>query len=557
MKHDSITIIAMVADINIPILVLKQLLDSIPTNNRKLAYGMLSLAHFDITCGNQICLVQYSFLEEYIENRNFAIDWSIRLFTASEHEERLKRAERRVYGVCKGFLELREPPARTTYPNMLGGVVRLIHRSIAEFLESQHFKAKMEYVLKAFDPVDAFCQTYLGQLKRIRLPMSYFSPKASSRDSPDSWGYNIEDNRNNLFLYPPHPTFRQDILWIVRRQDNCGRHWDRSCFRQFIDDTYRTVASLGTRLCVLRVPYDGRVIKYLPENVIIIICILIGAYESLPLGEDANSELVDLCTSLCLYGIGRSELKNWDQTFDAIRALQTLFDRGASPDSKLGRGIAPEFHRLLATWCSGYYPAFAAVTPSLAVVALMLYHGVNPRFAIVINRNGYKSNTEIAPIDYYLKVQFKSECPSIHSGNKVEKMRPRRAYNPLLGASPQTLRIIGNHGYVIDLRALVSIWFPDQSHILQHVIDYILELGVLTNEHHRLELQTRLGPLLRPLFDQDHPDFVGEVPPQAEWPQTSITWVRRKLEYFHRISRIEEAEWRKLLEVEGKTVTII
>lgn len=467
----------MVADINTPILVLKQLLDSIPTHNRKLAYSMLSLAHFVITYDNQLCLMQYSFLEEYIENRNFAIDWSIRLFTASEHEERLKRAERRVYGICKGFLELREPYAVTTYPNMLGGVVRLIHRSIAEFLESQHFKAKMESVLRGFDPFDAICQTYLGQLKRIRLPMSYFSPMLASLDSRYRWGCNIDDNISNiltsLFRYPLHPTFRQDILWIVHRQDNCGRHWDRSCFRQFLHDTYRTVASLETRVCALRMFQNRNIIQCSPENVIITICILIGAYESLPLGEEAESELIDLCASWCLYGIGWSQIRNSVLPSNAIRALQTFFDRGASPDSKLGCGIAPEFHRLLAIWCSRR-------TPSLAVVALMLYHGVNPRFAIVINRNIYKSDREIEPIDYYLKGQFKSECPSIHSGNKVEKMPLATVSNWTLKATPQTLRIIGNHGYVIDLRALVSIWFPDQSHILQHVIDYILELGVLT-----------------------------------------------------------------------------
>ncbi|KAI1659282.1 hypothetical protein F4813DRAFT_395201 [Daldinia decipiens] len=527
---------------------LKQLLDSIPTNNRRLAYSMLSLASFVTTHGNQICLMQYSFLEEYIENRNFAIDWPVRLFTTSEHGERLERSKRRVYGVCKGLLELREPPAKTTYPNMLGDVVRLIHRSIAEFLESQHFKAETESVLKEFDPFDAFCQTYLGQLKRIRLPMAYFSPKLFSLQRSISWGNVIEDSAG-FFYYPSHPTFQQDILWIVCRQNNREQHRARPRFSQFLDHTCRTVASLRTRPCMLRTIYDNRVIQYPPENVIIIICILIGIYENLPLEADTDSEMIDLCASWCLFDIGQSQLMSPHIIpSKAIRVLQTFLDRGASPDSVMGHNItAPEFHHILKDWCILY-------TPSLAVVALMLYHGVNPRFAIVISRGIYQPRDLGSCI---LKARFRSECPSIQKGNEARKIQLGRDMPFLtIEASPQTLRMISNHGCDIDLRALVSVWFPDQSHILQPAIDYILELGVLTNAHHRSELQSRFGPLLRPLFDQDHPHFVGEVLPRTEWPQESIHWDYHELDSY-RLSKIEEAQWWKQLEVEESTATSV
>ncbi|KAI0852048.1 hypothetical protein F5Y00DRAFT_274270 [Daldinia vernicosa] len=525
---------------------LKQLLDSIPANNRKLAYSMLSLAHFATTHGNQMCLMQYSFLGEYIENQNFAIDWPIRLFTASELRERLERSERRVYGVCKGFLELREPPAETTYPNMLGGVVRLIHRSITEFLESQHFKPRVDFELPGFDPFDALCQTYLGQLKRVRLPMSYFSPRASSLNNRYPWGYDFKDDAYNIFAYPSHPTFKQDILRIISQRDYHDRHWARPRFNQFLDGTYRTVANLETRPCILHMYYFRRLIEVRPENVIIIICILVGAHEHLPLGKDVDSKLVDLCASSCLYDIGRSHHLNRDEPFNFIGPLQTFFDRGASPDSKLGRFNGPEFHQLLALWCTGY-------TPSFAIIAFMLYHGVNPRFAIVIRRDIYK--LEIDPSCYRLKVHFKSECPSIQPGNEVENMRTTILSTRALIASPQLFRIIGNYGDVIDLRTLVSIWFPDQSHVLQPVIDYILELGVLTNAHHRSELQARFGPLLRPFFDRDHPDFVGKVPPRTEWPGRDGTHRMYDQSDLVRISKIEEAEFRERLKVEETTVT--
>lgn len=64
----------------------------------------------------------------------------------------------------------------------------------------------------------------------------------------------------------------------------------------------------------------------------------------------------------------------------------------------------------------------------------------------------------------------------------------------------------------VDLRTLVSIRFPHQAEDLQKIIDWIFELGVPLNEEQRWQLKQEFGDLLRPYFDQAHPDFPGWLP---------------------------------------------
>ncbi|OTB16306.1 hypothetical protein K445DRAFT_98866 [Daldinia sp. EC12] len=474
---------------------------------------MLSLAQFTTTYKIQGCLMQYSFLEEYLENRDFAMNWPAKLITTSEREERLKRAERRIYGVCKGLLELREPYAQTTYPNMLGDSVRFIHRSITEFLESQTFRLRMDLESPSFNPFDALCQTYLGQLKRIRLPTAYFSPKFSSTTCIFPF-YGKIPPEINLFYSPPHPTFREDILWIMCHQLSLDRHRALPGFGQFIKGVYHVVADLKVRLCVLQLRLPLGRVYCTPETVVLIFCIGLRTFEFLPLGVDADSQLMDLCASSCLFSFGWYPYLGQGSMHSIGELLQTLFRRGASPDSKLGAISGPAFHELLAIWCMGKIKDRKSM---LAIISLMLYHGANPRFALVVGRRIYIDRDDKTPI-LYLKVHFKSETPHLEPGKEPETTRLARMHNPVLAISQRTTGIIKDHGHVIDLRALVSIWFPDHSCILQQVIDYIQELGVPVQENHRIELQTRFGPRLRPLFDLDHPEFfASDDDPKIDW----------------------------------------
>ncbi|KAI1388692.1 uncharacterized protein F4822DRAFT_443533 [Hypoxylon trugodes] len=133
---------------------LQQILEPVPRHNQLLAYSMLSLARWSSLYDIQVFLTQYSFLEEYTANRDFAMDLPVKFFTAKENSERLERATKRVYGVCKGLIELRRPRDRfKVLGGVLGDVVHLIHRSVAEFLESQFFQQRIAMCWPASIPL--------------------------------------------------------------------------------------------------------------------------------------------------------------------------------------------------------------------------------------------------------------------------------------------------------------------------------------------------------------------------------------------------------------------
>ncbi|KAI0382798.1 hypothetical protein F5Y04DRAFT_270296 [Hypomontagnella monticulosa] len=160
----------------------RQLLDSISPSHRKLAYTMLNFALSLHQRHITTRLMQYAFLDDYIKDKNFAVGKPIRMFSAAENAQRLDKGRKQVYGVCKGFLELR-PQIYSTRPrvleivNLLGDAVFFTHRSIVEFLESRNFKEMAEPVLKGFEPLDAYYYTYLGVLRHVNLPSFYFTPK--------------------------------------------------------------------------------------------------------------------------------------------------------------------------------------------------------------------------------------------------------------------------------------------------------------------------------------------------------------------------------------------
>ncbi|KAH9907267.1 hypothetical protein F4778DRAFT_529305 [Xylariomycetidae sp. FL2044] len=73
---------------------LKELLQSIPERNKKLAYGMLSFACFLKSNKSALRLMRISFIEEYLRDKDFALHSSISLLSRAENSERLMKAER-------------------------------------------------------------------------------------------------------------------------------------------------------------------------------------------------------------------------------------------------------------------------------------------------------------------------------------------------------------------------------------------------------------------------------------------------------------------------------
>ncbi|KAI1453999.1 hypothetical protein F4805DRAFT_461158 [Annulohypoxylon moriforme] len=199
---------------------MSQLINSIPANDKKLAYATLSFALFAHKYDYEIPLMQFSLLEEYIKDKNFPMGKPVGIYPHDMATRRRERASKRIYGLCKGFLELRPNPhldttgkGMSTTTNLLGDVVRFTHRSVVEFLESQPFKEMAQFELQDFEPSDANIQTYLGLLRCLRLPRIYFAPKFK-KSGFSEYGLTLGLRELVAIWFPDHSnTLREIIDW--------------------------------------------------------------------------------------------------------------------------------------------------------------------------------------------------------------------------------------------------------------------------------------------------------------------------------------------------------
>ncbi|KAH6712458.1 hypothetical protein BKA61DRAFT_692416, partial [Leptodontidium sp. MPI-SDFR-AT-0119] len=137
---------------------LQEIISSIPTENRELAYRTFAVTMLLSRNYRNMRLFNYSFLEDYNLDRNFAM--SIPLDGALSSEEtvaRLSRTRRRLTAHCKELLHVDDAAHDRNAP-----IVSFIHRSIREIFEQEQVKNDMAEHLKGFDVLDAILQTQLA-----------------------------------------------------------------------------------------------------------------------------------------------------------------------------------------------------------------------------------------------------------------------------------------------------------------------------------------------------------------------------------------------------------
>lgn len=560
----------------------RNLLDSIPRSNQKLAFAMLSFVLFTSKYDNYCRLMQFSFVEDYIANKEFAMQMQpsrANLMSASENTNRLSKARRRVYGVCKGFLELRQyytgsRPRVVQICDMVGEYVRLNHRSIVEFLESDYFSHKRDFILGDFDPWDAYLQTYLGLLGNVDLPEFYFAPDPRSEDRG---GLFLRDQLRNikgttckpLYLleremdvcYSPSPSFRGDMTDMMLLHLNLDTTMDSLRFCHFLCRVRSTIRDLqmhtaSTRIGTIRNDY----IRCNASELVVLLAAGMGLHEYISYEQDLPTVVIERCIRLCLSNFHSPELYQISEAESGTKCLfktiETLFDRGGSPDLETFAGYPP-FHTFLSTTSIRPYP------PALGIIAFMLYHGSNPKFSITLSRKPLKGLIPEVPLTetsgeskvLSYKASFRSHrgAPSqeleengnraaLDPGRLLEWVRlscsvcgwpkppsekePYRAgmttihiaeaqnarHRLILHVPEDRREALDRFNYRLDLRTLVSIWFPQQAENLQKVIDRISELGIPLNMEQRSQLKLEFGDLLRPYFDQAHPEFPGWIP---------------------------------------------
>lgn len=569
----------------------RNLLDSIPRSNLKLAFAMLSFASFTGKFDNYFRLMQFSFIEDYLANKDFAMlmqPTRAKLMAASDNSNRLRKARRRVYGVCKGFLELRQHyagkrPRVVQITDMVGECVRLNHRSIVEFLESDYFSHRRDHILPDFNPWDAYLQTYLGLLGNVDLPEFYFAPdrRSETRGSTplEMQLRNIKSKkckplyliyRHSVLQHSPSPSFRGDLTDCMLLHLNMDTTVDPLRFCHFLCQVRTTICDLQMDRAathILTISDDD--IRCNASELVVLLAAAMGLHEYMLYEPDLITAMIERCTRLCLSNFHSwrpDEISEIEAGIDCLfKTLEALFDRGGSPDLERF-AMYPLFHAFLATICIQSF-AVDPKPPCLAIIAFMLYHGSDPRFSIIFSRKPLKESNSEVPLNQTspgssllsYKASFRSykcattkelegsgngtaldpgwllaerqpwmmlSCSICGWPNPPRIRRPRRSTSsPVPSAQARNSRhrlivqvpeekreALDKANHRVDLRTLVSIWFPHQAGNLQKVIDRILELGVPLDKEQRSQLKQEFGDLLRPYFDQGHRDFPGWLP---------------------------------------------
>ena len=158
------------------------ILESVPNANREKAYCSLAYAlgisksaapfsalgsdpSFDVMFATR-CLFRWSFINDYVDRRDFANHLAFQCLSGEEVEKRLDATVAQIQDRCKGLLELTSRKGRI---NSVSTYVAFMHRSIPEFLEDYLVTDAILKYTRHFDFGDAQIQTFLAVTKSIRF----------------------------------------------------------------------------------------------------------------------------------------------------------------------------------------------------------------------------------------------------------------------------------------------------------------------------------------------------------------------------------------------------
>jgi NACHT domain-containing protein len=161
------------------------LLDNINQSDRTTAYRIFAILRKCREVNFLYLSVQYSFLEDYVANTDFAYAIDVRSLLEARDQEgdiwakkvysNARSAEAKLNGYCKGLLELRGQPKyedmyRLTVSEAaekvnLNEVIEFTHRSVNDFLSKADVQTDILTACNNFDIVDAISHTFLAELK--------------------------------------------------------------------------------------------------------------------------------------------------------------------------------------------------------------------------------------------------------------------------------------------------------------------------------------------------------------------------------------------------------
>ncbi|KAF4499447.1 small s [Fusarium agapanthi] len=473
----------------------QHLLNSIHPCDRKEAYLILSVA---LECPPDWPIFRISFLENYIENRDFVLSQLIEQLEDDQITDRLERTRKKIYGKCKGLLEIQlvHLDQERQIDQTLKESVKFTHRSIVEFLKSDQTKQKLAAGLEGLDMLDAMCQTFLAHVQAAVMDEHYYH-------EPDKES-NLENRLDlcpeGLFNVLHPPSLDYDICTLLRANAAKDAAADSARFTAFLD----TVVEVAKDLFSPQASFQLVDVNWMRSSDLIyhtiqvsfsvkvgIFAAFYGMIDYAPhthlIGLDGVQGLVTLpmlvpaiCQGAQSSPVARTRISRGLNTI-----LNTYLELGFDPNG-------PSTAESMSCW---HYMLMRSIVaedrgPYVSIIASFLLHGANPRFWM---RFGAKHRLKgdgdrspvVIPIEFELgEERHRLNYPDEDSVVTVELNWP--------------LRMFLRRGQVdLSCKELLGMMFPQQKTDFQEAIDFILhwDTDALTNNHLR-ELKERFQPTL-------------------------------------------------------------
>jgi hypothetical protein len=505
------------------------LFNSIHKSDRKEAYLMLKVA---LQASLRWPLLRYCFIEDYLKDPEFAYG-HIQPLTSTLLIHGLQRAKRKVYGKCRGLLEIHTAPydsnlfdynavdwsysshssneqdsdrdgcdgrdsdggdwggydsatfaAQREWLTSFESCVKFTHRSIIEFLKGDKVRAAFEAVLGEFDLTDVLCQTFLAHTKVMRMPNLYYGRPIIARDSPPAVRSYIETNLS--------PSLEFDLCTIFAEFVSFRDGHDPLRLCGFLDNLLESVPSVKGSIVIggSITFYSGSMERgreiftsHTPVR-IVVLAALYGIYEYVLRDVPGTRSIISKnfwpqhLTPLTARTAASFDYKT---ALGLMRIFELL---EISPDLPAGPANIPPWHNaILEVLINGQFNYLHWALPFFVTCLL---RGGDPRFYLRVELS--------APGEKYAPV-------SLFCG---EKRRPRRisgkrTYQPCILLTRPLKRFLLQHGREISLRCLFGIWFPRHAKIFQEMIDWIEERGPELSAEQMQELHDTFELATRPL----------------------------------------------------------
>jgi hypothetical protein len=464
-----------------------------------------------LLCPKNWPIFRFSFLEDYFEDPDFALNQQHQSLELSDTTDRLERTRKKIYGKSKGLLEIRptEMENALTKRQTFRDTIKFTHRSILEFLESEQVKEKMAVQLAKFDAFDALCQTFLAHMRVVSMDERYFLKDVETTTY-----------RGELCV-TPFPSLDWDICDVLEAYIMRAESPDSFRFCAFLDTVIEAIKSIkgmelspeSTSLTHGDVNIGGFLTKReIPANLqekIVMMAAFHGVSDYLV--HARQNHLAHVTNHLPMLSLASVQVihdgaRHPKVLLGITKVLEFYFEQGRSPNEE-------SFLEGVSCW---HYVIWRIVDENLRcrrfsfpLFPFFLLMGGDPRFWVTF---GQKS-ASVANI--MVGFEFGNERNLVALANDrvqvTELTRQLEAY-------------IQRNGPEISLKKLVGLWFPQSAKALQDVIDWMLERGGEITADQRRELKEIFGPTLRPLITLEAAERISINPRDYELPELSINF---------------------------------